>query len=54
MYVGTLCDPDLRIWSLPLESNFTPSFSYLLAAIAGIVTLALAALAIYVFVKKRR
>jgi hypothetical protein len=54
MYVGTLCDPDLRIWSLPAESNFLTAFPYLPIAIAGIATAVLAAVAIYLFVRKRR
>jgi hypothetical protein len=52
MYVGTLCDPDLRIWSLPAASNFLTSFPYLPIAIAG--TAVLIAVAMYLFVRKRR
>ena len=54
MYEGNLCDPDLRIWSLPTESNFLSSFPYLPIAIAGIVTAVLVALALYLLVKSRR
>jgi hypothetical protein len=54
MEIGNLCDPDLRIWSLPTESNFLSSFPYLPIAIAGIVTAVLVALALYLFVKRRR
>lgn len=53
MYVNQLCDPDLRIWSMQSESDFTQSFSYLAIAIAGIATAALVIIAIYLFVKKR-
>jgi hypothetical protein len=54
MYVGTLCDPDLRIWSLPAKSNVLAAFPYLPIAIAGTATATLAAVAIYLFVRKRR
>jgi hypothetical protein len=54
MYVGTLCDPDLRIWSLPAASNFLTSFPYLPIVIAGTVTAVLVALALYFFVRRRR
>jgi hypothetical protein len=54
MYVGTLCDPDLRIWSLPAASNYSTSFPYLPIAIAGIATAVLIAVAMYLFVRKRR
>jgi hypothetical protein len=53
MQTGNLCDPDLRIWSLPAASNFLTSF-YLPIAIAGTVTVVLVALALYLFVKRRR
>jgi hypothetical protein len=54
MYVGTLCDPDLRIWSLPAASNFLTFSSYLPIVIAGAMTAVLAALALYLFKRKRR
>ena len=54
MYVGTLCDPDLRIWSLPAASNFLTSFPYLPIVIAGTVTAVLVALVLYFFIRRRR
>ena len=53
MYVGTLCDPDLRIWSLPVGSNASTSFSYLPLAIIGTAAISVMAAA-YLFVRKRR
>ncbi len=50
MYVGTLCDPDLRIWSLP--ATFEPlTLPYIAVVAAGI---AIAAVAGYLLFKKRR
>ena len=54
MYVGILCDPDLRIWSLPAETNASTSFPYLPIAIAGTATAVLGAAALYLFVRRRR
>jgi len=54
MYVGTLCDPDLRIWSLPTASNSSTPFSYLPFAMAGTATAVLVAAAVYFLVRKRR
>ena len=54
MYVDNLCDPDLRIWSFPAESNTIASFPYLPIVIAGTVTTILVVLALYFFVKKRK
>jgi len=48
------CDPDLRIWSLPAASAPPPSFPYLPIVIAGTVTSVLVALALYLFVRRRR
>jgi hypothetical protein len=46
MYIGNLCDPDLRIWSLSVAStpSQSVSFPYLLVAIAGIAAVAVVAL----------
>jgi hypothetical protein len=54
MYVGTLCDPDLRIWSLPTATNSSTPFPYLLIAMAGTATAVLVASTLYLFVRKRR
>jgi hypothetical protein len=54
MYVGTLCDPDLRIWSLPAKSDNSTFFFYLPIAIAGIVTAVLVVTAIYLFARKHQ
>jgi len=54
MYVGTLCDPDLRIWSLPAESDSSTSFTYIPIAIAGIATSVLVVAGLYLYVRKRR
>ena len=50
MYVSALCDPDLRIWSIPQESN---SLAYLLLVALGIVAALVVVLA-FLFVRKRR
>jgi hypothetical protein len=52
MYVGRLCDPDLRIWSLTVQSA-SSLFPYDFIAIAVIVA-AIVALAVYLFIKKQR
>ena len=54
MYVGTLCDPDLRIWSFSATSNFPASFPYLPVAIAGTVTAVLVVAVLYFFMRRRR
>jgi hypothetical protein len=51
MYIGTLCDPDLRIWSLPATSNSSALLPYI--AIAG-VTIAVIVAILYLFVKRQR
>ena len=53
MYVGTLCDPDLRIWSLQVASDSSASFPYLPVAIAGTAAV-LVTVAAYLFMRKRR
>jgi hypothetical protein len=53
MHIDNLCDPDLRIWSLPASSNTLTPFSYLPLAIAGTVTAVLFFLAFYFFVRRR-
>ena len=53
MYVGALCDPALRIWSLPAEPNSTTSFPYLPIVIAGIAIAVLFSLAAFFFVRRR-
>jgi hypothetical protein len=50
MYVSALCDPDLRIWSIPQESS---SLVYPLWAALGIVV-ALVVILAFLFVRKRR
>jgi hypothetical protein len=50
MYVSTLCDPDLRIWSIARESA---SFPYPLLATLG-VAVATVLVLIFFFVRKRR
>jgi len=50
MYVSTLCDPDLRIWSITRESA---SFPYPLLATLG-VAVATVLVLIFFFVRKRR
>ena len=50
MYVSTLCDPDLRIWSIAKESA---SFPYPLLATLGVAVGAVLAL-IFFFIRKRR
>jgi hypothetical protein len=49
-YLSDMCDPDMRIWSIPIESA---SFPYALLAVAGIVTAIALALA-FLFLRKRR
>jgi len=43
MYVGTLCDPDMRIWAMPTVSESGASFSFWVAlvAIAAVVIVVL-------------
>ena len=50
MYVSTLCDPDLRIWSIAKESTALPY--PLLATLAIVVATAL--ILIFFFVRKKR
>jgi hypothetical protein len=53
MYVDDLCDPDLRIWSLPAESNTLASFPYFPIVVAGTVTTILIILALYFSMRRR-
>lgn len=55
MYIGTLCDPDLRIWSLPVTSTASQSgsFPYLFVTIAGVAAAAVVAAAAFLLVRKR-
>jgi hypothetical protein len=50
MYVSTLCDPDLRIWSIATESA---SFPYPLLATLG-VAVAMVLVLMFFFIRKRR
>jgi hypothetical protein len=50
MYVSTLCDPDLRIWSIEREAD---SLSYSLLVTLGLVVTVVLAIAFFL-VKKRR
>jgi len=55
MYTGNLCDPDLRIWSLPASSEPPTSFPYLpVAVIVTVATAIVVAMAAFMFMKKRR
>jgi len=54
MYISTLCDPDLRIWSLPATSNFFSPFPYLPIVIGGLVTSVIVILVLYLFMRRRR
>jgi hypothetical protein len=54
MYVGSLCDPDLRIWSLQSSSDSSASYKYLIVAIAGTAIAVSVVTAVYLFMKKRR
>ena len=53
MYVDNLCDPDLRIWSLPAESSTSASFPYIPAVIAGTVITILVVLTLHFFIRRR-
>jgi LPXTG-motif cell wall-anchored protein len=50
MYVSTLCDPDLRIWSIERESA---SFPYPILATLG-VTVAMVLVLLFFFFRKRQ
>jgi hypothetical protein len=54
MYIDDLCDPDLRIWSLPALPNTLTSFSPFSLAIAVTITVILILVAFYFFVRRRR
>jgi hypothetical protein len=54
MGVGNLCDPDLRIWSLPAASGAFASFPYVLAAIAGLFVLIIIVLVLVVLMMLRK
>jgi hypothetical protein len=43
MYINTLCDPDLRIWSLPAVPA-SPAFPYLIVTIVGVTALGFGAI----------
>ena len=51
MYVGNLCDPDLRIWSVAVESG--PSTHYYLLVIASIASMVIV-VAAFVVLRQRR
>jgi hypothetical protein len=50
-YKGALCDPDLRIWSLPMASS--ASFPFLLVLIVGAV-LTITMIGMFLFIRKER
>jgi hypothetical protein len=56
MYIGNLCDPDLRIWSLPAASapSQSVSFPYLFVTIAGIAAASIAVAAVAVILRRRK
>jgi len=56
METGTLCDPDLRIWSLAGASVPPEAFPYVLVVVAGVVATAaiVASMAAFMLMKKRR
>ena len=51
MYIGTLCDPDLRIWSLAVAFDTSALMLYIVVAIVGIASVVVAG---YILLKKRR
>lgn len=55
MYIGSLCDPDLRIWSLPAASapSESGSSTYFFATIAGIVVAVIVASTAFLLIRKR-
>jgi hypothetical protein len=55
MYTGNLCDPDLRIWSLPAASEAPASFPYLPVIVFGAAATAIAVvMAAFMLMRKRR
>jgi hypothetical protein len=55
METGNLCDPDLRIWSLPASSGSPTSFPYLPVAVVVAAAIAIvAAMTAFMFMRKRR
>jgi LPXTG-motif cell wall-anchored protein len=50
-YINSLCDPDMRIWSI---SNEASSFPYLLLGAVGIVVVIAVTLAFFLVKKKRK
>lgn len=54
METGNLCDPDLRIWSLPAASESPAPFPYLLVAVGGAAATAIALAAASMFMRKKR
>jgi len=52
MYTGNMCDPDLRVWSLPASSA---SFPYMPAVIVGTAAVAIAVpMVVFLFMRKKR
>jgi hypothetical protein len=51
MFEGTLCDPDMRIWSLPQVSS--TSFPYLIIGIVGAMA-AITLVGIFLFIRRER
>jgi hypothetical protein len=55
METGNLCDPDLRIWSLPTASEVPASFPYLPVVVSGAAVTAIAAVMVaFMLMRKRR
>lgn len=55
METGNLCDPDLRIWSLPAASEAPASFPYLPVIVFGAAVTAIAVvMAAFMLIRKRR
>jgi hypothetical protein len=58
METGNLCDPDLRIWSLPVASEPPAPVPYLPLEVFGAAVIAIAAIAVvtaaFMFMRKRR
>jgi hypothetical protein len=55
MYNGTLCDPDLRIWSLPVASETQATSPYLpLAVVGAVVTAVVITTVAFMLMKKMR
>jgi hypothetical protein len=54
MYVGTMCDPDLRIWSLPSASGPSSFPPYVPVAIAGLFAATALTVGTFLFLRKGR